>query len=112
MICIVGSANRRGMDAPRANQREGWDTAGAFGDDKSQAFGNWLTTYHPLLSRAAMVSAHEDQMIDTQMRICFGKRNVPARERFTHTMWSHRYHDFHDLSKADRMGGTFPRSSR
>jgi hypothetical protein len=52
MICIVGSANRR--DAPRANQREGRDTAGAFGDDESQAFSNWLTTYHQLLSRAAM----------------------------------------------------------
>jgi hypothetical protein len=52
MICIiVGSANRRGLDAPRANQREGQDTAGAFGDDESQAFGNWLTTYHPLLAR-------------------------------------------------------------
>jgi hypothetical protein len=54
MIRIVGSANRRGMDAPRANQREGQDTAGAFGDDESQAFGNWLTTYHSLfLARVA-----------------------------------------------------------
>jgi hypothetical protein len=52
MICTVGCG--RGFDAPQANQREGRDTAGPFGDDESQAFGNWLTTYHSLfLARVA-----------------------------------------------------------
>jgi hypothetical protein len=40
LIYVVGSANRRGMDAPRANQREGRDTSNAFDDDESRALGN------------------------------------------------------------------------